>query len=264
MFAVSDVDNVRLEKLLLGRKAQGERIPTAVLSPKSKGGKRVLVWIHPSGKSSLLESGEPNPLALTLVRKGITIVAPDVFMTGDFGAATRQEVNAKYAGFTYGYNRPLLANRVHDILTAVAFAQGVVKPDFIDLVGFERAGPWTLIARSLCADAVRRTAIDANRFDFAQVSSTDDEMMLPGAIKYGGMTTAAALAAPSHLLIHNTGPKRVGDAARQVFRTATAADHLTLSTGKMSWEKTLDWLEQGSSGAPARDNRSGTSAGVRK
>ena len=259
---VSDVDNVRLEKLLLGRKGQGEQIPTAVLSPKNKYNKRVLVWIHPSGKSSLFDSGRPNPLARSLVQRDVTIVAPDVFMTGDFGAATRQKVDAKYAGFTYGYNRPLLANRVHDILTTVAFAQ-TLKPDVIDLVGFERAGPWALIARSLCTDAVRRTAVDANHFDFARVSSTDDEMMLPGALKYGGLTTAAALAAPSYLMIYNTGPS-IGAAAHQAYRAAGAADHLTISPEKMSREKTLDWFEQEPSGAAAPEDRSRTPVGGRK
>ena len=151
---------------------------------------------------------------------------------------------------------------MHDILTTVAFAQ-TLKPDVIDLVGFERAGPWALIARSLCTDAVRRTAVDANHFDFARVSSTDDEMMLPGALKYGGLTTAAAPAAPSYLMIYNTGPS-IGAAAHQAYRAAGAADHLTISPEKMSREKTLDWFEQEPSGAAAPEDRSRTPVGGRK
>jgi hypothetical protein len=203
----------------------------------------VLIWVHPEGKSNLFEAGELHPLARSLLRRGIAILAPDVFRTGEFGSATQQEVDKKFAGFTYGYNRPLLANRVRDILTAIAFAQKKMKPDAIDLVGFEKAGPWALIARSLCADAVRRTVVDANQFDFDQVASTDDEMMLPGALKYGGLPTAAALAAPFELFIHNTGPT-FREVAAQAYRAAGAANHLTLSSEKIGQEKIADWLLQ--------------------
>ena len=66
-------------------------------------------------------------------------------------------VNEGYAGFTFGYNRPLLANRIHDILTAVACARAHEKTKKVDLVGFDSAGPWVLLARPLCGDAVART-----------------------------------------------------------------------------------------------------------
>ena len=32
------------------------------------------------------------------------------------------KVDPRYAGYTFGYNRTLLANRVHDILTTIAFS----------------------------------------------------------------------------------------------------------------------------------------------
>ncbi len=52
------------------------------------------------------------------------------------------------AGFTFGYNRSLLANRVHDILTAVAFVKGHEKTKTVDLLGIDKAGPWVLLARA--------------------------------------------------------------------------------------------------------------------
>ena len=42
-------------------------------------------------------------------------------------------VNEGYAGYTYGYNRPLLAQRVHDVLTAVAHAKGHEKAKQVHL-----------------------------------------------------------------------------------------------------------------------------------
>src|SRR5207237_1063967 len=93
-------------------------------------------------------------------------------------------VNEGYAGFTFGYNRPLLANRVHDILTAVACARSHEKTKKVDLVGFDAAGPWVLLARPLCGDTVARTAADVNGFRFDKVRRVADEMMLPGVLKY--------------------------------------------------------------------------------
>ena len=121
-----------------------------------------------------------------------------------------------FAGYTFGYNRSLLAQRVHDILTAVAFAKKLNGSDVLGtqgtktlhLVGFEKAGPWVLLARALCGDAVARTAADGNEFRFEKVRSVNDEMMLPGALKYGGLYALAALAAPGELYVpnhHGTG-----------------------------------------------------------
>src|SRR5205085_2723157 len=73
----------------------------------------------------------------------------------------------------------------------------------VDLVGFESAGPWVLLARPLCGDAVARTAADVNGFRFDKVRRVDDEMMLPGELKYGGLPALAALTAPGELLMHN-------------------------------------------------------------
>jgi dienelactone hydrolase len=239
--SVADVAEGHLRKLLLERKGQTEQIPAVVVSPLRQG-RNVLIWLHPSGKGSLFDGGILNPIAIRLQERGVTIVAPDVFGTGEFGAGPHQHVDAKYAGFTFGYNRPLLANRVHDILTVIAYAQKELKPDAIDLAGFERAGPWVLLARALCGDAVRRTLVDANQFDFTQVNSTDDEMMLPGALKYGGLTTAAGLCAPAELLIHNALRGSIKATAEEAYRAARIPGHLTVRTDKLDRGKIVDWL----------------------
>src|SRR5207237_1639829 len=111
-------------------------------------------------------------------------------------------VNEGYAGYTYGYNRPLLAQRVHDVLTAVAHARGHEKTKKVHLVGFGKAGPWVILARALCGDAVARTAADVARFRFDTITSTENEMMLPGAVKYGGLGAFAGLCAPGELFLH--------------------------------------------------------------
>jgi hypothetical protein len=57
----------------------------------------------------------------------------------------------------------------------------------VHIAAFGKAGPWALLARGLSGDRIDRAAIDLNGFDFDQVKSVNDEMMLPGTLKYGGI-----------------------------------------------------------------------------
>ncbi|HLJ93040.1 MAG TPA: hypothetical protein VKU02_07595 [Gemmataceae bacterium] len=198
----AEQDGVRFQKLLLGRKGEGEQLPAVLLRGPSFDG-TVVVWIHSAGKSSLLDGGQLVPAAKQILAKHAAILAVDVFLTGEFQGAKAPPVDAKYAGFTFGYNRPLLANRVHDILTVIAYAKGLQGTKKVDLIGLEAAGPWVVLARALCGDAVERTAADCHQFRFDKVASVDDEMMLPGGVKYGGLPAFAALCAPHPLFVHN-------------------------------------------------------------
>jgi hypothetical protein len=151
-------------------------------------------------------------------------------------------IDKKYAGYTFGYNRPLLANRIHDILTAVAFVRRHEKTKSVHLLGLEKAGPWVLLARSLCGNAVARTAADFDQFRFENVQDVHDEMMLPGALKYGGLPALAAMAAPGDLFVHNypgTGVDHWLDAA---YKAAGADGHLEKVAAGVAADRAVDWL----------------------
>ena len=113
------------------------------------------------------------------------ILAVDVFGTGELTLDKPYAVNAQYAGFTFGYNRTLLAKRVHDILTAVAFAKSHEQDEDGASGRFRESRAVGVAGRGLCGDAVARTAADLRRFPLRQVRGDKDEMMLPGALKYG-------------------------------------------------------------------------------
>ncbi|MGE3806390.1 MAG: alpha/beta hydrolase family protein [Gemmataceae bacterium] len=238
-------DQVRFQGLYLGRQPRGldqkEQVPAYLLEPAKKNG-TIVVWVHPQGKSTVLnERGEVTPEAAKVLATGASILAPDVFMTGEFGDKA-PEVNKGYAGYTFGYNRPLLANRVHDILTAVGYAQHHAKAKKIELVGFGKAGPWVVLARGLCGDAVQKTAADLDQFRFEKVKTTDDEMMLPGALKYGGLYAFAALAAPGELLLYNTAETGSLEVLKSAYASAGASGKLEVSEKKLPADKVLEWL----------------------
>ena len=151
-------------------------------------------------------------------------------------------INEKYAGLTYGYNKPLVANRVHDILTAIAFVKNHDKTKKVHLVGLESAGPWALLARALCGDAVARTAVDVNQFRFENTTKTNEEMMLPGAVKYGGLASFAALCAPHDLFVFNHPGTPAGKLVQSAYEAVDAKDHLERHKDKMSQEKIVEWL----------------------
>jgi dienelactone hydrolase len=237
------LDGVVLQRLSLGRKGKQEEVPAIVLNP-DKATRKVIVWIHPEGKASLIKNGAFVPAVRKLLDGKTTIIAPDVFMTGEFKSAPRPPVDAKYAGFTFGYNRPLLAERLHDVLTVLAYAWQQSGGRSVDLVGVERAGPWVVLARALCGDAVRRTVADLNGFRWDEVTGTADEMMLPGALKYGGMPALAALCSPGEIYLYNCPDMGTltNDITLAAYQAADATDRLHRMRGKSTLDEMLEPL----------------------
>jgi dienelactone hydrolase len=232
-------DGYRWRRFFLSRKGAGEQVPALGILPDGFDG-TVVVCVHPRGQASLFDGGRLTPAARQIVDHKAAILAIDAFGTGELTPDKPPVVNAKYAGYTFGYNRPLLAQRVHDILTAIAFAKAHEKTKTVHLVGWEAAGPWVLLARALCGDAVTRTAADGDGFRFEDVRGTSDERMLPGALKYGGLGALAGLAAPGELLEHNASATDAW--LKAAYEAAGAGDKLTISAEKQPAEKVLAWL----------------------
>jgi hypothetical protein len=181
---------------LLTRPGSGEAVPTVGLVPKGYKNGPLVIWTHPAGKASLFEADGRTavPAARDLLQRGIAIMAPDVFLTGEFHVPgeppttlTPVKDEDKFATYNHGYNRTVLAQRVHDLLTVIAFAKAGVKPSSMHLVAMDRAGVWALLARALAGDTLTRASIDLAGFDFDRITNGTDDMMLPGALKYGGV-----------------------------------------------------------------------------
>jgi dienelactone hydrolase len=233
-------DGLTWRRYLLGRKGQGEQVPAIGIKGPAFDG-TVVVWVHPEGKASIWKDGKLTAEAKRVLDAKAAILAVDVFGTGEFGSV-KPKVDEKYAGYTFGYNRPLLAKRIHDIVTAVAFAAGHEKTKKVHLVGWEKAGPWVLLARPLCQCAVDRTAADFDGFRFESITRADDEMMLPGALKYGGLGALSALIAPSELYVHNHRGTGMGASVLSAYSATGATAALHHDGDKVSPEKVLEWL----------------------
>lgn len=238
----SKPDGITMHRAVLGRTNEKDAVPTCgAFGPKFTG-ERVVIWLHPHGKTSLFPDGKRSSELKTLSDAGFAVVAPDLLGTGENALTKPYQVDKGFAGYTYGYNRSLLANRVHDALTLIAFGKSMLKATTIHLVGWGEMGVVAVLAKALAGDAVARTAADLNQFRFENIKDTADPMMLPGAVKYGGLPAFLALCAPGAVFIHNHRGTASGKLPRAAYEAAGASDNLTRATEKVDGMKIVEWL----------------------
>ena len=229
------------EELLLSYR--GSRI-RAVLWRRggSRAAPAVLV-VHPQGSSALLEKGtnRPGTLVRNLLRSRFAVLAIDAFKTS---SVREDSPTPEQEEFFTTYNRSDDANRIQDILTALAYLGGRGDVTDVTLVGMEKAGLWCLLARGL-APGVRGLAADAVEFDADDDQSYLRELSLPGIRRAGDFRTAVTLAAPARLLLHNTGANFPLAWAQDVYRAAGTRRNLEVRNKKVSERDLLRWLRSG-------------------
>ncbi|MFO0852509.1 MAG: acetylxylan esterase [Gemmataceae bacterium] len=226
----------------LGR-GKGEAVPSMGVIPEGfiDAGKTAVVWLHPQGRASLKQGDDWTPAVKTLLAAKTAVLAIDLFKPPalPIGKVTHGQV---FGGYFYGYNRAVLAERVRDAVTAVVNLRDNAGCKTIHVVGWEECGPVAILAKAICGDAVTKLAADAHQFRFESVTKLDDPMMLPGAVKYGGLPAFLALCAPSPALVHNHKGTASGKLSKAAYDATGAADKLTRSADKWPAEKVAGWL----------------------
>lgn len=202
---------------LLRNRVTGSELPLVSFFPTKKDwNKQVVIWIDGRGKSAMFtDDGQPIEAIRRLLEADTSVLGADLLYQGEFLADGKPLTEARVvanprqaAAYTFCYNHTLFAQRVHDILTLVAFARGYEnKPASIDLVGLHGAGPWAAAARAVSGDAIDRCAIDTGGFRFVDLKSYRDVNFLPGAVKYGDLPGLLALSAPHKLWLAGEGGK---------------------------------------------------------
>jgi dienelactone hydrolase len=242
---VHERPDFRVERLTLARAGSGESNPALLFRPRTPTGTAIVV-VHPEGKSALLEkNGEPGELLSGLLHRGCTVLALDAFLTGEYHTAGKPTpAPDARIGFFASFNRTLLAQRVHDILTAIAYLRGRPGIKSVSLVGLKDAGIWCLLARGLCGDIALRIAVETGGFSFESVKEVTHPMYLPGALRYGDLPVLACLAAPGDLLISDAGRLDTGW-LRDAYRSAGTkqdSERLRVEANPVTTETLLKWL----------------------
>jgi hypothetical protein len=190
-----DRETYWLFKDLVAAADHGEQVPVVSVYPKATAWNgEVVVWVTEAGKSGLFTgSGEPIEALQTLLDHGSAVVAADLFGQGE---ATSGEVTAErnrvvsnprqYAGYTYTYNTPLFAQRVHDVLTLIQWVRSGDHPvDSVHLVGTGGIGPVAAGAGAVSGTSIASLVAETGGFRFGQLTDYRDANFLPGIVKYG-------------------------------------------------------------------------------
>jgi hypothetical protein len=238
------------------------------------------VWADTRGAAGLLEANsQPGSAVGALLAAGVTVIGVDVAGGGD--GRNRMASGGPVAPYTYGYNSPLIVQRVRDVLAALRFARsgGLSAPPEsvtltaqspteateqraagsprgaetpapqhrrVFLIGFGKdAGVWAALARAAAPDLVDRAAIDTGGFRFSTVSAIDDAAMLPGAVKYGDVPGFLALTT-SPLWLAGEGLRAPATVAA-AYTAAGAPKSVTLAKGASPQAEleAVKWLTSG-------------------
>lgn len=234
---------LRGERLVLGSTPRGDAVPAVAWMPAHgpRAGRAVLVVPEDGIVSLLDEGGDPRPLVRGLLDEGALVLAIDAFGTGASVAANPQSKREGVKFFTT-FNRTDTAERVQDVLTAIAYLRSRVDVDRVDLVGLERAGLWCLLARAF-APSVRRAALDLDGFTGTDEAYLSD-LYVPLLLRAGGVQTAGALAAPGALLLHHVSPDLDLSMIRAAYAAADAGTNLRTESGRLSASELLQWLSR--------------------
>jgi dienelactone hydrolase len=242
-------DQGTVSHLLLENAEQGEQVRVVEVRPKTWN-QQVVLWIDVAGKQAIFGSdGLPKPAVRKLLDAGMAVIAIDLFGQGESTADGKPLTHARlvkedYAGYTFGYNHPMFAQRVHDILAVISYVKHVnSRTEKIHLVGLGGAGRWVAAAKAQAGELIDRVALDTARFRFAKLQALDDPDFLPGGAKYLDLPGIVALSAPGALWVAGEGAQTPAVLAA-AYRAAGAESRLTIFKGEPAAQEAaaIEWL----------------------
>ncbi len=236
---------------LLRNKTEKTELPVAFLYPKDWKG-TVAIWLSSAGKAGLYDAdGKPSAGARKLLASGAAILGADLLYQGEFNAdgqpltATPVVKNPRqYAGYTFGFNRTVLANRVHDVLNLVEYVRKhESQPKRVYLVALDETAPVAAVAQLLSPNAVDRAALDTRGFRFAKVDNHRSLQFIPGGAKYGDLPGVLAALTPTSLFVAGESAETLKPV---LAAWGTEKSKLTLSDvqGDKTSAAAVEWLLQ--------------------
>ena len=232
------------EKLVIGRRGSGQRIPAVLLhAQKPNPAAKPTLLVHPEGGAWALSSSMTRDgLIARLLAAGGDVMAIDAFQLAH-ASAPRDIAGAGRNAEKYftTFNRTDAANRVLDVVTAIPFARQRMGAEQINLVCLGETGPWCALARALASGSIRLAA-DLNQFDASKDEEYVEKLFIPHLRKAGDFRAAATLWVEGGALLWNAAPGFPSDWVRGSFEAAGMADQLTLLADPAPDEVLAAWL----------------------
>jgi len=221
-------------------------LPIMKLVPRQDA-RRAVVWLHARGKRGLFsEDGGLREPVRRLLAGGTVVVGVDLLDQGEFlsetpgtsGRSRWLEGEEGFGGWTYCYNLPIFAKRVHDVLAVATW----LRQDFaVSLLSLDRSGPWGAAALALSPELFESAAINTHQFRFANLQDIYDANFLPGAVKFGDVPALLALCAPRPLWL--AGESAAGIAAVEAaYDAAGRSKELSVVEGRPEAAQVVEWL----------------------
>jgi hypothetical protein len=175
-----------------------------------------VLWLSLKGEDSIInKNGELTPAARKLLGERYAIACPKLYLQGatrnpNVYANGKRKVDSSYEGFAgyhYGYNPSLLAERVRDALGVIAMIRDNEKhrADRILVAGVEGAGVIAAAAAALSGSAVNEVVTDIEGFRFRNLKNVWDVNFLPGAVKYGDVPGILSLVSAKTTVLGEKG-----------------------------------------------------------
>jgi hypothetical protein len=232
----TDGDGFRQHVGLLRNKREGAELPMVLLPPAKFSGNAV-IWLTEQGKGGLFaEDGSPKAEVKQVLDSGAVVLGVDLLLQGEFSSTAEASPKNRpvknpreFAGYTYGYNHALLAQRAHDVLNVIAFAKHHPPADkTISLIAEGATAPVAAAALAMSNGAVQRAALDTQGFRFLKLTDYLDANFLPGAAKYGDLPGLLSLAAPTKLWLRGETEDSAA-LTKKVYAAAGAGEAITFA-----------------------------------
>jgi hypothetical protein len=203
-------------------------VDATFIHPKQWNNTSVL-WLSLKGEASILDAnGDLTPPARKLLAEGCSIVCPSLYLqgasknpNGHYDAKRKLDGFNSYAGYHYGYNPSLFAERVHDAVAMIAMIRDHEKhrSERIVVAGVEGAGVIAAAAVALAPSDVSKLVADTEGFRFEKLTDVWDVNFIPGAAKYGDVAGIFALCSATSTTVIHEDAKTMGGVAES-FRAA--------------------------------------------
>ena len=231
--------------------AHRAKLPVVVLTPKPYS-KRTVIWIDEEGKAGLYnKDGSVTSPIRDLLDASVTVIGVDLLYQGEFLAGERSPERQRwlpneegFAGWTYCYNLPVFARRMHDILAVIAWLKrGSSGSKEVDVVGLDGTGHLVTAAVAQANGAVARAAINTEGFRFADLKDVYDIDFMPGAARYNDLSGLLALTTPTRVWLAGEG-QEAPPIVTAAFAAAGKPENLTTSseTSGNAVEQAVEWL----------------------
>ncbi|MGV3532240.1 MAG: hypothetical protein ACO1QR_07705, partial [Chthoniobacteraceae bacterium] len=228
--AVENAPDASSQQIKLQHSGTAETVSIALQKPKSTM-RGIVLWL--SAKGSTDRQAAPGEIG-ELLDAGLAVATPSLIGQGGQLVEKNQRVKnpRESAAYTYGYNHPLLVQRVHDATAALVWLKA--QEEFRNLPAYivarSSAAPIGAILRAHAPQHVQGAALDVAGFRFSEVADYLDANFVPGATRYGDVPGLLKLAPVSPILIQ-------ADAA------AAEGLHVKHTTERTARE-VVDWLKE--------------------